>query len=167
MGVPLEKSLHRKYPIDGSVSFTNTDYIRQQQSNKFEEIKNKIYDLLSQRSKILSGTLPVDELKRVTKQATEAIDEGNKTLGLDLVVRDKDGNIIDPDVTSTIQLYYHHKNATERMSSRSKVRTISEKGGLASMFVSGCRQRRDTKDCHTTVFERLPPFGKEFYVQTE
>ncbi|XP_049823522.1 dedicator of cytokinesis protein 1 isoform X5 [Aethina tumida] len=92
-----------------------------QQSNKFEEIKNKIYDLLSQRSKILSGTLPVDELKRVTKQATEAIDEGNKTLGLDLVVRDKDGNIIDPDVTSTIQLYYHHKNATERMSSRSKV----------------------------------------------
>ncbi|CAH0555295.1 unnamed protein product [Brassicogethes aeneus] len=92
------------------------------QSNKFEEIKNKIYDLLTQRSKILSGTLPIDELKRVTKEATEAIDEGNKTLGLDLVVRDKEGNIINPDETSTLQLFYHHKKATERMSSRSKVR---------------------------------------------
>ncbi|CAG9857501.1 unnamed protein product [Phyllotreta striolata] len=86
----------------------------------FEQMKNQIYDLLSHRSKIISGTLPVDEMKRVAKKAIEEIDMGNKMLGLDLVVRDKNGNFIDPNETSTLQLYYLHKNATERMNNRSK-----------------------------------------------
>lgn len=84
-------------------------------------MKNRIYDLISHRSKIISGTLPVDELKRVTRQSAEEIDVGNKILGLDLVVRDKNGHFIDPEDSSTIQLFYHHKNATERMSTRTKV----------------------------------------------
>lgn len=84
-------------------------------------MKNQIYDLMTHRSKIISGTLPVDELKRVTKQSAEEIDIGNKILGLDLVVRDKNGDLINPDETSTIQLFYLHKNATERMSNREKV----------------------------------------------
>lgn len=84
-------------------------------------MKNQIYDLMTHRSKIISGTLPVDELKRVTKQSAEEIDIGNKILGLDLVVRDKNGNLINPDETSTIQLFYLHKNATERMNNREKV----------------------------------------------
>lgn len=67
----------------------------------------------------MSGTLPVDELKRVTRQATEEIDMGNKTLGLDLIVRNNNGSIIEPEKTSTLQLYYQHKSATERMSNRS------------------------------------------------
>ncbi|CAH1099777.1 unnamed protein product [Psylliodes chrysocephalus] len=86
----------------------------------FEPMKTQIYDLLSHRSKIISGTLPVDELKRVTKQAVEEIDIGNQILGLDLVVRDKNGNFINPKETSTLQLYYLHKNATQRMTNRSK-----------------------------------------------
>ncbi|KAF5308725.1 hypothetical protein FQR65_LT06086 [Abscondita terminalis] len=81
----------------------------------FEQIKNQIYDLIKHRSKVISGTLPVDELKRMTKQITSEIDMGNKLLGLDMIVRDKYGNLIDPDKTSTIQLYYHHKNAAERI----------------------------------------------------
>lgn len=40
---------------------------------------------------------------------------GNKILGLDMIVRNKDGTLINPDETSTIQLYYHHKNAAERI----------------------------------------------------
>lgn len=69
----------------------------------------------------MSGTLPVDELKSVTRQVTSEIDMGNKILGLDLVVRDKNGNIISPEETSTIQLYYLHKNATDRMCLSTKV----------------------------------------------
>lgn len=65
--------------------------------------------------------MPVDELKRVTRQSAEEIDIGNRILGLDLVVRDKNGHFIDPEESSTIQLFYHHKNATERMNSRTKV----------------------------------------------
>lgn len=87
-------------------------------------IKNQIYELINHRSKILSGTLPNDELKSVTRQVTSEIDMGNKVLGLDLVVRDKNGNIINPEETSTIQLYYHHKHATERLCRNTRV-TIS------------------------------------------
>ncbi|XP_031352316.1 dedicator of cytokinesis protein 1-like isoform X2 [Photinus pyralis] len=93
-------------------------------SREFERMKNQIYDLIKHRSKIISGTLPVDELKRMTKQITSEIDMGNKLLGLDMIVRDKDGNLIDPEKTSTIQLYYHHKNAAERI--RDKRNKVSE-----------------------------------------
>lgn len=92
-------------------------------SKEFEQIKNQIYDLIKHRSKIISGTLPVDELKRLTKQVTSEIDMGNKILSLDMIVRDRDGNLIDPEKTSTIQLYYHHRNSAERIKDkRNKVR---------------------------------------------
>ncbi|KAJ8931902.1 hypothetical protein NQ314_015171 [Rhamnusium bicolor] len=97
-----------------------TQEITSTHNKHFEQIKNQIYDLITHRCKIISGTLPIDELKRVTIQSAEEIDMGNKILGLDLVVRDKNGNLINPDETSTIQLFYHHKNATERMSNRAK-----------------------------------------------
>lgn len=93
----------------------------QSHSQYFDQIKTQIYELINHRSKIISGTLPIDELKTVTRQVTSEIDMGNKVLGLDLVVRDKNGNIINPEDTSTIQLYYHHKNATERMYRNPKV----------------------------------------------
>jgi hypothetical protein len=34
---------------------------------------------------------------------------------LDTVVRDEQGNILDPDITSTIQFYWQHELATERI----------------------------------------------------
>lgn len=63
----------------------------------------------------MSGTLPTDELKQVTKQVTKEIDMGNKLLGLDLIVRDRNEEIINSQETSTVKLYVFHKNATERM----------------------------------------------------
>ncbi|GLG95600.1 uncharacterized protein GBIM_02534 [Gryllus bimaculatus] len=85
----------------------------------FKEIEHKIYDLLRLRSKILSGTLPVDELKEIKQLATSKIDMGNKLLDLDMVVRDKQGSILDAEYTSTIQLYQQHEVATERIKKNS------------------------------------------------
>lgn len=87
----------------------------QTHNKEFEETKNRMYDLIKFRSKIISGTLPVDELKRISKQVISEIDIGNKILGLDMIVRDKDGNLINPDETSTLKLYYHHRSAAERI----------------------------------------------------
>ncbi|XP_063232451.1 dedicator of cytokinesis protein 1 isoform X3 [Bacillus rossius redtenbacheri] len=84
-------------------------------NENFETIKNRIYELIGYRSKILSGTLPIDELKEIKRLVTSKIDMGNKLLDLDMVVRDEQGNILNPDVTSTVQLYYQHKIATERI----------------------------------------------------
>nr|CAD7428800.1 unnamed protein product [Timema monikensis] len=84
-------------------------------SEHFETIQHRIYELIRYRSKILSGTLPVDELKEIKRLVTSKIDMGNKLLDLDMVVRDDQGNIMNPDVTSSIQLYYQHRLATERI----------------------------------------------------
>ncbi|XP_075232677.1 dedicator of cytokinesis protein myoblast city [Lycorma delicatula] len=88
-------------------------------SEHFKTLEYKMYELVGFRSKIISGTLPVDELKEIKRSATSKIDTGNKLLGLDLVVRDEQGNILNPEHTSTIQLYWQHENATERIKATS------------------------------------------------
>lgn len=87
----------------------------QTNSENFSTIQQQILELINYRSKILSGTLTIDELKDVRRLATAKIDTGNQLLGLDMVVRDNHGNILDPEQTSTIQLYYHHETASERI----------------------------------------------------
>uniref|UniRef100_A0A8I3W8P9 Dedicator of cytokinesis 5 n=1 Tax=Callithrix jacchus TaxID=9483 RepID=A0A8I3W8P9_CALJA len=73
------------------------------------------YSLIEWRSQILSGTLPKDELAELKKKVTAKIDHGNRMLGLDLVVRDDNGNILDPDETSTIALFKAHVVASKRI----------------------------------------------------
>lgn len=84
-------------------------------SEHFRTIQQQILDAIGYRSKILSGTLTVDELKDMKKLATARIDTGNQLLGLDMVVRDDHGNVLNPEETSTVQLYYHHETAAERI----------------------------------------------------
>lgn len=47
----------------------------------FQPIRQKILELIGLRSQILSGNLPVDEMKKVKLMATSEIDTGNKILG--------------------------------------------------------------------------------------
>ena len=89
--------------------------------------------LMRFRTKILSGNLPVDEIKDIKQMVTSMIDMGNKSvyhlnicqfftplfnfslLGLDMVVRDDQGNILNPMLTSALQLYHYHDVATKRV----------------------------------------------------
>ncbi|KAF8795296.1 Dedicator of cytokinesis protein 1 like protein [Argiope bruennichi] len=82
---------------------------------EFQVIRNMMYELIEWRRKIMSGTLPVDELKELKQKATTKIDVGNAILGLDLVVRDEHGNMLNPDITSAIDLYRAHELATQRI----------------------------------------------------
>ncbi|XP_066457243.1 dedicator of cytokinesis protein 1 isoform X2 [Eleutherodactylus coqui] len=84
----------------------------------FNCVRNMIYDLVEWRSQILSGTLPQDELKELKKKITARIDYGNRVLDLDLVVRDEDGNILDPEQTSTINLFQAHEIASKQVEER-------------------------------------------------
>lgn len=52
----------------------------------FQPIRRKILELIRLRSQILSGNLPVDELKEVKLMITSEIDTGNKLLGKCFVV---------------------------------------------------------------------------------
>ncbi|XP_014608633.1 PREDICTED: dedicator of cytokinesis protein 1 isoform X1 [Polistes canadensis] len=84
-------------------------------SEHFIPMQQQILELIGYRSKILQGTLTIDELKDLKRLATARIDTGNQLLGLDMVVRDDQGNVMNPENTSTIQLYYHHETAAERI----------------------------------------------------
>lgn len=52
-----------------------------------------------------------------------------RILGLDLVVRDDNGNILDPDETSTISLFKSHETASKRIEER-----IQEERVLMAFF---------------------------------
>nr|XP_006115826.1 dedicator of cytokinesis protein 2 [Pelodiscus sinensis] len=87
---------------------------------RFRLVQSMMYDLMEWRSQLLSGTLPKDELKELKQKVTSKIDYGNKILELDLIVRDEDGNILDPAKTSVISLFHAHEEATNKITERIK-----------------------------------------------
>uniref|UniRef100_A0A8C3T2H6 Dedicator of cytokinesis 2 n=1 Tax=Chelydra serpentina TaxID=8475 RepID=A0A8C3T2H6_CHESE len=87
---------------------------------RFRQVQSMMSDLMEWRSQLLSGTLPKDELKELKQKVTSKIDYGNKILELDLIVRDEDGNILDPDKTSVISLFHAHEEATNKITERIK-----------------------------------------------
>uniref|UniRef100_A0A8V0XNM6 Dedicator of cytokinesis protein 2 n=1 Tax=Gallus gallus TaxID=9031 RepID=A0A8V0XNM6_CHICK len=91
---------------------------------RYCKVKQMMYELMEQRSQLLSGTLPKDELLQLKKEVTSKIDYGNKILALDLVVRDEDENILDPDRTSIISLFQAHRRAAQTVTQRIQEETV-------------------------------------------
>ncbi|XP_013378716.1 LOW QUALITY PROTEIN: dedicator of cytokinesis protein 1-like [Lingula anatina] len=82
---------------------------------QFEEVRGMMSRLLDARKVIMSRKLTMDELKDLQQKLTAIIDMGNAILGLDLAVRDEDGNILNPELTGTIKLFRQHELAMERI----------------------------------------------------
>uniref|UniRef100_A0A3Q3AKM7 Dedicator of cytokinesis 2 n=1 Tax=Kryptolebias marmoratus TaxID=37003 RepID=A0A3Q3AKM7_KRYMA len=87
---------------------------------RVKQVQRLMWELMEWRSQLLSGTLPSDEFKELKQKVTSKIDYGNKILELDLVVRDEDGNILDPEKTSVINLFRAHEEATTKINERIK-----------------------------------------------
>uniref|UniRef100_A0A7N6F9H0 Dedicator of cytokinesis 2 n=1 Tax=Anabas testudineus TaxID=64144 RepID=A0A7N6F9H0_ANATE len=85
-----------------------------------KQVQRLMWELMEWRSQLLSGTLPSDEFKELKQKVTSKIDYGNKILELDLVVRDEDGNILDPERTNVISLFRAHEEATAKINERIK-----------------------------------------------
>uniref|UniRef100_A0A8C3XGM5 Dedicator of cytokinesis 2 n=1 Tax=Cyanoderma ruficeps TaxID=181631 RepID=A0A8C3XGM5_9PASS len=105
--------------------------------SRFQQVQSMMCDLMEWRSQLLSGTLPKDELKELKQKVTSKIDYGNKVLELDLIVRDEDGNILDPDKTSVISLFHAHEEATNKITERIKEEMSIH--GLLNKYASYCR----------------------------
>ncbi|EDV94993.1 dedicator of cytokinesis protein 1 isoform X2 [Drosophila grimshawi] len=84
-------------------------------NEKFQVIRPKMNELNNNRAALISGNLPLDEMRKVKLQATAQIDTGNKLLGLDMVVRDESGDILDTNAICTTELYENHVHALERI----------------------------------------------------
>uniref|UniRef100_A0A8C8S388 C2 DOCK-type domain-containing protein n=1 Tax=Pelusios castaneus TaxID=367368 RepID=A0A8C8S388_9SAUR len=102
---------------------------------RYGQVRRMMCELMERRSQLLSGTLPKDELLELKKEVTSKIDYGNKILELDLVVRDENGNILDPDRTSIISLFQAHKQATHMISERIREEMCAQSSEL------GCHAR--------------------------
>ncbi|XP_032411020.1 LOW QUALITY PROTEIN: dedicator of cytokinesis 2 [Xiphophorus hellerii] len=87
---------------------------------RVKQVQRLMWDLMEWRSQLLSGTLPNDEFKELKQKVTSKIDYGNKILELDLVVRDEDGNILDPEQANVISLFRAHEEATTKINERIK-----------------------------------------------
>uniref|UniRef100_A0A8C7XUI8 Dedicator of cytokinesis 2 n=1 Tax=Oryzias sinensis TaxID=183150 RepID=A0A8C7XUI8_9TELE len=85
-----------------------------------KQVERLMWELMEWRSQLLSGTLPSDEFKELKQKVTSKIDYGNKILELDLVVRDEDGNILDPERANVISLFRAHEEATVKINDRIK-----------------------------------------------
>uniref|UniRef100_A0A3B4GLD8 Dedicator of cytokinesis 2 n=1 Tax=Pundamilia nyererei TaxID=303518 RepID=A0A3B4GLD8_9CICH len=87
---------------------------------RVKQVQRLMWELMEWRSQLLSGTLPSDEFKELKQKVTSKIDYGNKILELDQVVRDDDGNILDPERANVISLFRAHEEATAKINERIK-----------------------------------------------
>ncbi|XP_053150926.1 dedicator of cytokinesis protein 2 isoform X2 [Hemicordylus capensis] len=116
---------------------------------RFRQVQAMMCELMEWRSQLLSGTLPKDELKELKQKVTSKIDYGNKILELDLIVRDEDGNILDPDKTSVVSLFHAHEEATNKITERIKEETSKDESDY------GTYSRRTSSPTHSLyVFVR-------------
>ncbi|XP_060771126.1 dedicator of cytokinesis protein 2 [Neoarius graeffei] len=118
--------------------------------DSFRQVQALMWDLMEWRSQLLSGTLPGDEFKELKQKVTSKIDYGNKILELDQVVRDVNGNILDPDNASVISLFRAHEDATAKITER-----IREEQSNVQMDHSGVSARIQSSPTHSLyVFVR-------------
>lgn len=73
-------SFNRKPWTNSLTNTSNLSFI-QENNPKFEEIHNKMVELIRLRSQMISGNLPVDEMKNYKMKAALEIDTGNNLLG--------------------------------------------------------------------------------------
>lgn len=83
--------------------------------NRWQAVYLLMRDLMTNRSKMLTGTLTLDEQRDLKFDLTNQIDFGNNLLQLDMVVRDEQGNILNPDSASVVKLYKEHEMASQRV----------------------------------------------------
>uniref|UniRef100_A0A8C6V3A0 Dedicator of cytokinesis 2 n=1 Tax=Neogobius melanostomus TaxID=47308 RepID=A0A8C6V3A0_9GOBI len=93
---------------------------------RVKQVQRLMWELMEWRSQLLSGTLPTDEYKELKQKITSKIDYGNKILELDLVVRDENDNILDPEKASVISLFRAHQDATATINERIKEEQVRE-----------------------------------------
>lgn len=84
-------------------------------------------------------------------------------LGLDLVVRDDNGNILDPDETSTIALFKAHEMASKRIEEKIQEEKVPCPGPTAKGpqmchfgFSTGSQGMREHRSFHTGSPRRRP-----------
>uniref|UniRef100_A0A0R3S2B9 C2 DOCK-type domain-containing protein n=1 Tax=Elaeophora elaphi TaxID=1147741 RepID=A0A0R3S2B9_9BILA len=86
-------------------------YYHQARMECQDEVLVYMEDIMVMRKKILSGNVPIEELREMRSELARKIDLGNQWLGLDMLIRDDMGRKMDSDSTSVVQIYRAHVDA--------------------------------------------------------
>ncbi|XP_060585551.1 dedicator of cytokinesis protein 1-like isoform X2 [Ruditapes philippinarum] len=81
----------------------------------FDTVQDMIHDLLIWRKEITSRKITAEQLKDLKQKVSAKIDLGNALLNLDLVVRDEEGNILNPESASVVRIYREHVDVADRL----------------------------------------------------
>lgn len=81
----------------------------------FKLIQDIMREVMSMRSSLILSPFTKEETKEIQHKITTKIDFLNHRLNLDLIVRDKDGNSLDPKSVSFVELYRHHLKSSDRI----------------------------------------------------
>uniref|UniRef100_A0A7N6F695 Dedicator of cytokinesis 2 n=1 Tax=Anabas testudineus TaxID=64144 RepID=A0A7N6F695_ANATE len=126
-----------------------------------KQVQRLMWELMEWRSQLLSGTLPSDEFKELKQKVTSKIDYGNKILELDLVVRDEDGNILDPERTNVISLFRAHEEATAKINERIKEEQVQTKCYVNTVQRKSHRTERGSHDLYVFVRNFVCRIGED------
>ncbi|OQV18060.1 Dedicator of cytokinesis protein 1 [Hypsibius exemplaris] len=85
------------------------------EDERLSSLRKLAYDLAERRKQILSGALPVDEGRRIQREAVHELDEGNSLLGLDTIIRDDDGVAVNLDALTLPETFRLFKEAPARI----------------------------------------------------
>uniref|UniRef100_H2Y983 Dedicator of cytokinesis protein 1 n=1 Tax=Ciona savignyi TaxID=51511 RepID=H2Y983_CIOSA len=82
----------------------------------FQHIRSKMRELIEKRKRVLSGTLPADELTKICYQIADLVDLGNRLLSMDLSVRNETTcQLADIRILSAIQVFRMHEVASSKI----------------------------------------------------
>ncbi|XP_052251846.1 dedicator of cytokinesis protein 1-like isoform X3 [Dreissena polymorpha] len=107
----------------------------------FAVIQEMIDGLLKWRKEIKSRKITTEQMKDLKQKVAAKIDIGNLKLGLDLVVRDDEGNILIPSSASVVRIYKEHVEVADRLKhemqgeSSAQVETKASVGATYNLFV--------------------------------
>ncbi|XP_019859385.1 PREDICTED: dedicator of cytokinesis protein 1 isoform X1 [Amphimedon queenslandica] len=83
---------------------------------QFEELKHLLKELLERRRQIMSKTLPRDELRELKQRVAQKIDYGNKFLGLDMIAREENGEVVNPKTSGVMKLFKSMRSISQQNS---------------------------------------------------
>jgi len=115
---------------------------------KWKGIFKLMGDLMNKRSKIISGTLTIEELRDLRQTITAQIDFGNFLLRLDMVVRDVEGNILNPEKTSVVHMYRCHESASQRVKKSVTIGTSR----WTEAYMSSPKKEKKSANRHSHMF---------------
>ncbi len=97
-------------------------------------VKALMREVLAMRSSLLAGKMTAEETREMQRKATTKMDFLNRSLGLDLVVRDAGGTLLNPETTSAVGLFRAHVEGSEKIKNMMLPRARGTGAGETSNF---------------------------------